>query len=41
MPIASVFMNIADEQIDKVSVLECELANMQSRNGELLSLYTS
>ena len=39
MPIASVFMNIADEQIGKV--LECELANMQSRNGELLSLYTS
>jgi len=40
MSIASVFVNVADEQISKVSVLECELAKMQSRSGELLTLYT-
>jgi len=39
MPIASIFMNIADEVMSKA--LECELPKMQSRSGELLSLYTS
>jgi len=34
-------VNIADKLFTEVSVLESELAKMQSRSGESLTLYTS
>jgi len=41
MSTASVFVNVVDELISKVSDLETELAKMHNRSGESLTLYTS
>jgi len=41
MPTASVFVNVVDELISVVSDLETQLAKMQNRSGESLTLYTS